>query len=86
MAGGQGKGTWKGQKYLEGLERVRGLVQHCVKVGVQFLTLFAFSSENWRRPESEVTYLLHLFVRAIENEANQLEEKTVCDWLFLLET
>ena len=40
---------------------------------MEFLTLFAFSSENWQRPASEVTYLLHLFVRAIENEAHQLK-------------
>ena len=79
-----GNGRWARERdmertegHLEGLERVRGLVQHCVKVGVEFLTLFAFSSENWQRPESEVTYLLHLFVRAIENEANQLEESGV---------
>ena len=44
---------------------------------MEFLTLFAFSSENWQRPASEVTYLLHLFVRAIENEANQLKESGV---------
>ena len=79
-----GNGRWARERdlertegHLEGLERVRELVEHCVKVGVEFLTLFAFSSENWQRPASEVTYLLHLFVRAIENEANQLKESGV---------
>ena len=79
-----GNGRWARERdlertegHLEGLERVRELVEHSVKVGVEFLTLFAFSSENWKRPESEVSYLLDLFVRAIENEANQLKESGV---------
>ncbi len=79
-----GNGRWARERdlertegHLEGLERVRELVEHSVKVGVKFLTLFAFSSENWKRPESEVSYLLDLFVRAIENEANQLKESGV---------
>ena len=79
-----GNGRWARERdlertegHLEGLERVRELVEHCVKVGVEYLTLFAFSSENWQRPASEVTYLLHLFVRAIENEAEQLKENGV---------
>ena len=79
-----GNGRWAKERdlkrtegHLEGLDRVRELVQHCMKVGVEYLTLFAFSSENWQRPKVEVTYLLDLFVRALETETKDLKENGV---------
>jgi len=79
-----GNGRWANERnlrraegHLKGLDRVKDLVKHSVEVGVEFLTLFAFSSENWRRPETEVRYLLELFVRALEEESVNLENNGV---------
>ena len=64
-----GNGRWAKQRFLprvaghkRGLEAVRATVKACVTQGVEYLTLFAFSSENWRRPADEVTFLMQLFV------------------------
>ena len=45
------------------------MVKACLERGVEFLTLFAFSSENWRRPQEEVSLLMQLFVKALEQES-----------------
>ena len=70
-----GNGRWAKQRFLprvaghkRGLEAVRATVKACVQQGVEYLTLFAFSSENWRRPSDEVTFLMQLFVAALEQE------------------
>jgi undecaprenyl diphosphate synthase len=55
-----------------GLKAVRAAVEHSRKRGVEALTLFAFSSENWQRPEGEVKRLMELFLKAIEREVDQL--------------
>ncbi len=60
-----------------GLETVRETVRHCLERGVKYLTLFAFSSENWRRPEEEVTLLMQLFVRALQQEVEKLHRNGV---------
>jgi undecaprenyl diphosphate synthase len=60
-----------------GVENVRALVQHCVKRGIECLTLFAFSSENWRRPPTEVRLLMDLFVHALRDESRKLHENGV---------
>ena len=67
-----GNGRWAKQRFLpriaghrRGVENVRSTVRGCVEKGVEFLTLFAFSSENWRRPAEEVSFLLQLFVGAL---------------------
>ena len=79
-----GNGRWAKQRYLprvaghkRGLEAVRATVKACVKRGVQYLTLFAFSSENWRRPTDEVTFLMQLFVAALEQEIEKLHANGV---------
>ena len=79
-----GNGRWAKQRFLprvaghkRGLEAVRATVKACVQQGVSYLTLFAFSSENWRRPPDEVTFLMQLFVAALEQEIEKLHANGV---------
>ena len=79
-----GNGRWAKQRFLprvaghrRGLDAVRTVVRACVERGVDFLTLFAFSSENWRRPAEEVSFLMQLFVIALEQEIGKLHENGV---------
>jgi undecaprenyl diphosphate synthase len=58
--------------HKRGVEAVREAVRACVERGVEYLTLFAFSSENWRRPEEEVSVLMQLFVMVLEQEVVKL--------------
>ncbi|WEN16460.1 polyprenyl diphosphate synthase [Rhodanobacter sp. AS-Z3] len=55
-----------------GRKAVREVIEACVREGVQALTLFAFSSENWQRPQEEVGALMSLFVRALDKEVDEL--------------
>ena len=68
-----GNGRWARKRMLprfaghhRGVETVRATVRGCLERGIEYLTLFAFSSENWRRPEEEVSVLMQLFVRALK--------------------
>ena len=79
-----GNGRWAEQRALPrfaghraGVETVRSLVQMCGELGVQALTLFAFSSENWRRPKKEVGLLMDLFLTALEREVSKLHDSGV---------
>ncbi|MGE0336207.1 MAG: isoprenyl transferase [Gammaproteobacteria bacterium] len=79
-----GNGRWAKQRQLPriaghraGVENVRALVRHCAEIGIEVLTLFAFSSENWRRPPMEVRLLMELFVMALDQEAQKLKENGV---------
>jgi undecaprenyl diphosphate synthase len=79
-----GNGRWAKQRHLpriaghrKGQERVRELVTAAGESGVRYLTLFAFSSENWRRPEQEVQMLLDLFLSALEQEVARLHDNNV---------
>src|SRR6185503_16157606 len=74
-----GNGRWAKQRFLprvaghkRGLEAVRATIKSCAELGVEHLTLFAFSSENWRRPREEVKFLMQLFVSALEQEVEKL--------------
>jgi undecaprenyl diphosphate synthase len=74
-----GNGRWAKARFLprvaghrRGVEAVREVVKTCALRGVEFLTLFAFSSENWRRPSEEVTFLMQLFLKALEQEVDKL--------------
>lgn len=60
-----------------GLKALRRVVEHCGRSGIRELTVFAFSSENWNRPETEVSRLMDLFMRALDKEAAELHEKGV---------
>ncbi|HWJ95591.1 MAG TPA: polyprenyl diphosphate synthase, partial [Telluria sp.] len=63
--------------HVKGVEAVRGCVEACVERGVEYLTLFAFSSENWRRPEEEVSLLMRLFVTALEREVSKMHANNI---------
>jgi undecaprenyl diphosphate synthase len=80
-----GNGRWAKKRFLprvgghrRGVEAVREIVKTCIRDGVEFLTLFAFSSENWRRPKEEVTFLMQLFIRSLEQEVEKLHENGIC--------
>jgi undecaprenyl diphosphate synthase len=80
-----GNGRWAKKRFLprvaghrQGVEAVRGVIKACIEQGVKYLTLFAFSSENWRRPEEEVSFLMQLFVSALEQEVAKLNENGIC--------
>jgi undecaprenyl diphosphate synthase len=75
-----GNGRWARRRALPrqaghhaGIKPVRATVEHCAKIGVKTLTLFAFSSENWRRPVDEVRGLMGLFVDTLEREVAELD-------------
>ena len=63
--------------HRRGVEAVRATVRACAERGVEYLTLFAFSSENWRRPPEEVSFLMQLFVMALEQEVEKLHENGI---------
>jgi undecaprenyl diphosphate synthase len=80
-----GNGRWATKRFLprvaghvKGVEAVRGIVEACVERGVEYLTLFAFSSENWRRPADEVSLLMRLFVTALEREVAKMHANGIC--------
>ena len=60
-----------------GIEPVRRTIRECARLGVRALTLFAFSSENWRRPETEVATLMSLFMDALDREVEALDSNGV---------
>jgi len=79
-----GNGRWAAARGLpravghrEGVKAVRRTVEAAMTQGVKFLTLFAFSSENWRRPEAEITDLTGLLRQYLRSELNELHEKGV---------
>jgi undecaprenyl diphosphate synthase len=79
-----GNGRWAKKRFMprvaghhRGVETVRDTVKYCLERGIEYLTLFAFSSENWRRPQEEVTLLMQLFVRALEQEVTKLHRNGV---------
>ena len=74
-----GNGRWAAARALPrtaghamGVKSVRATVENCTKAGVQVLTLFAFSSENWKRPKDEVSMLMGRFLEALDNEVAEL--------------
>lgn len=76
-----GNGRWARQRHLprvaghrRGVESVRTVIRKCMEYQVEQLTLFAFSSENWRRPVEEVSFLMQLFMRALKREVSRLHE------------
>lgn len=76
-----GNGRWAKKRFLpriaghkRGVETVREVIKACGERGVEYLTLFAFSSENWRRPQEEVSVLMDLFTLALEREISRLHK------------
>ena len=79
-----GNGRWARRRRLpriaghrRGAEAVRAAVRACAERGIEYLTLFAFSSENWRRPAEEVALLMKLFKNALEREVDELRANGV---------
>jgi undecaprenyl diphosphate synthase len=79
-----GNGRWAKRRRLprfaghrRGVEAVRAIVTACARRAVRFLTLFAFSSENWRRPPEEVALLMQLFLGALESEVQKLHRNGI---------
>ena len=79
-----GNGRWAKNRFLPrtaghhaGVTSVRKAIEYCGNVGVDALTLFAFSSENWRRPEQEVSVLMGLFLATLQKETAKLHQSNV---------
>ena len=79
-----GNGRWAKNKKLpraighrKGLEAVRNVVTGSAKLGIKYLTLFAFSTENWRRPAEEVSFLMDLFLIALRKEVRELHSNNI---------
>ena len=86
-----GNGRWAKENHLKrtaghekGASTVREITQHCAKIGVQYLTLYAFSTENWSRPKIEINFLMKLLEHYLKKElsvylANNIRFKTIGD-------
>ncbi len=79
-----GNGRWAKQRFMprvmghqRGVEALREVVKSCRELGVEYLTVFAFSSENWRRPAEEVSFLMSLFLRMLEREVTKLHQNNI---------
>ncbi|MEC9341910.1 MAG: polyprenyl diphosphate synthase [Pseudomonadota bacterium] len=79
-----GNGRWARRRHMprvaghrRGADRARDTVRHYAEAGVRYLTLFAFSSENWRRPEEEVSFLMELFASKLLQETDSLNENSI---------
>ena len=79
-----GNGRWAKQRFMprvaghqRGVEALRDSVKACVELGVKYLTVFAFSSENWRRPADEVSFLMTLFLKMLEREISKLHQNNI---------
>ena len=79
-----GNGRWARKRFLpriaghkRGVEIVRDMVKLSVTHGVEYLTLFAFSSENWRRPTEEIIFLMNLFMEALKREVSKLHQNNI---------
>ena len=79
-----GNGRWARQRFTprvaghqRGVEALREVVKACRELGVEYLTVFAFSSENWRRPADEVSFLMTLFLKMLEREVIKLHQNDI---------
>jgi undecaprenyl diphosphate synthase len=79
-----GNGRWAEQRHLPrhaghraGVDSVRMSVEECARRGIEVLTLFAFSSENWQRPKQEVSLLMELFMTALHREVRRLDSNDI---------
>lgn len=79
-----GNGRWAQKRFMPrafghqaGVKAVRKIVEYCAEQKIEVLTLFAFSSENWRRPEEEVSLLMSLFLATLQSEINKLHRNNI---------
>jgi undecaprenyl diphosphate synthase len=80
-----GNGRWAKKRnrprsmgHQAGLKALRTAIEYCARLGVETLTVFAFSSENWNRPVKEVSRLMDLFLRALDKDVNELHKNGIC--------
>lgn len=79
-----GNGRWAKQRGLprvaghkRGVETVREIVEACAQIGVKYLTLYTFSTENWNRPKDEVSTLMRLLLQSLKNRVNELNDNDI---------
>lgn len=79
-----GNGRWAKKRFLprvaghaKGVEAIRRTIEGCIARGVSYLTVFAFSSENWNRPSEEVGFLMRLFLSTLEKEVDRLHANNI---------
>ncbi|MHB8906936.1 MAG: isoprenyl transferase [Melioribacteraceae bacterium] len=79
-----GNGRWAKKRSMprvaghqRGVESVRQVVETCIGLGVKILTLYTFSTENWNRPKDEVSTLMRLIVRSLQNETDELNSNNI---------
>jgi undecaprenyl diphosphate synthase len=79
-----GNGRWAAKRALPrpaghrmGVKSVKAIVENCARRGVEVLTLFAFSSENWQRPREEVSMLMGRFLEALDTEVDELHKNSI---------
>ncbi len=79
-----GNGRWAKRRGLpraaghkKGVDVVREIVEACTQLGVKYLTLYTFSTENWKRPQEEVTTLMRLIVKSLHSETNELHKNNI---------
>ena len=79
-----GNGRWARKRLMprvaghsRGVEALRAVIRGCIEQGVEYLTVFAFSSENWRRPQDEVSFLMQLFLKSLQKEVARLHENGI---------
>lgn len=80
-----GNGRWAQKRFMPramghqaGVKTVRKIVEYCAQHKIEVLSLFAFSSENWRRPENEVSLLMALFMATLQREIDKLDRNNIC--------
>ena len=73
----QARGMERAAGHVEGVTTVRRITEECSRLGIGYLTLYAFSTENWNRPQAEVDALMHLIATAIERETPDLIKNNV---------
>lgn len=79
-----GNGRWAKKRLLprtmghrEGMKAIKRIVKACVELNIQVLTVFAFSTENWRRPQNEVNYLMDLLIEFLNKELQEMHENDI---------
>ncbi len=79
-----GNGRWAQKRLMPrimghyaGVKAVRKIVEYCAKQNIEVLSLFAFSSENWRRPQDEVSLLMELFMNTLQSEVDKLDKNNI---------
>src|SRR6202051_4964127 len=79
-----GNGRWAKEQghdrlfgHFHGVESVRNIVEGCAELGIEYLTLYAFSTENWDRPKDEVSGLMELLVQTIKQEVSTLNKNNI---------